>query len=328
MMSDENLSWSEDELETMVRVARLYYEQDLNQAQIARQLNTSRSTVSRLLQRAREEGIVQIMIGYPWERCLSLEEQLGSRFDLNAVRVLRGIGRSVEDVIDGIGLLAARYLDHVLKDGMVVGVSYGRSLASMISHLQPTHKVNMTVVQIIGALGSSNPFLEGPDQVRELASQYGADYRYLYAPLIVEDRRMRDLLVQEPAVQQILALGRRSDVVIIGIGSLVDSDSGGIWIGYLSEREQAWLRNIGAVGHMSAQFFDAQGELLDVDINQRVIGIGLEALNAVPEVIAIAGSKEKGRSILGALRGGYIDTLITDEQAGREIMRLVEQEDT
>lgn len=325
-MITENLTGSEAEIETLVRVARLYYEQDLNQSEIARQLDTSRSTVSRLLQRAREEGIVQISIGYPWERNLALEERLCAQFKLHGVRVLRGVGRSVEEVIEGIGLLAARYLDQIFRDGMVVGTSYGRSLASTIGHLQPTRKVNMTVVQVIGALGTSNPFLEGPDLVRELATQYGAAYRYLYAPLIVEDRRMRDLLVQEPAVQQSLSLGRRSDVVIIGIGSLNAGASGGIWFGYLSEREQAWVRNIGAVGHMSAQFFDAQGKLLDIDINQRVIGIGLEALKMVPEVVAIAGSKEKGRAILGALRGGYIDTLITDEQAGREILRLVEEE--
>lgn len=313
---------SEDEIETLVRVARLYYEQDQNQAQIARQLNTSRSTVSRLLDRARQLGIVKISIGYPWERHLALEDRLCSQFKLHAVRVLDGVGRSPEEVIEGLGQLAAQFIDPLLKDDMLVGISFGRSLASTIKQLQPTRKVSMTVVQIIGALGSSNPLLEGPDLVRELASQYGAAYRYLYAPLIVEDRRMRDLLVQEPSVQEALTLGRKADVIMIGIGSL--QEGAPIWIGYLSEREKAWLRNIGAVGHMCAQFYDIQGKLLDVEVNQRVIGIGIDTLREIPEVIAVAGSKEKAEAILGALRGGYINSLITDEQAAREIIRLTE----
>jgi deoxyribonucleoside regulator len=313
---------TEDEIETMVRAARLYYEQDQNQVQIARQLATSRSTVSRLLQRARQLGIVKISIRYPWERHLALEDQLCKLFNLHAVRVLDGVGRSAEEVIDGLGQLAAQFLDPLLKDGMLVGISFGRSLASTIKHLQPTRKVNMTVIQIIGALGSSNPLLEGPDLVRELASQYGAAYRYLHAPLIVEDRRMRDLLVQEPSVQETLTLGQKAELIMIGIGSLQEGASGPIWIGYLSEREKAWLRNIGAVGHMCAQFFDITGNLLDVEVNQRVIGIGIDTLRETPEVIAVAGSKEKAEAILGALRGGYINSLITDEQAAREILRL------
>lgn len=310
----------------LVQTARMYYEQQLTQAEIGRRLDTSRSTVSRLLQEARDTGVVQITINYPWERDRQLEEQLGSLFELQTVRVLRGMSRSSAEVMEGMGVLAADYLNGIITDNLILGVSYGRSIASTIKHIQPQKgNINLTVVQIIGALGSKNPLIEGPDLVREMANAHGGVYRYLYAPLIVEDYRTRDLLLQEPYIQETLSLGKRADVIVIGIGALTSSTSGLIWTGYLTEKEQRWLSNIGSVGHMCAQFFDARGDVLDIELNKRTISIGLKALHSVKNVVTIAGTKEKAQAILGALRGQYIDTLITDDQAAREIVRLFQQ---
>ena len=322
MDSNESFLNFTDDLQLLVQVSRMYYEQQLTQAEIGRQLNTSRSTVSRLLQEARDRGVVKIAIGYPLERDTSLEHQVKELFDLDEARVLRSLSRTDEEVTEGMGALAAEYLNIIVDDDMILGVSYGRSVASTIRQIKPSRKVNMTVVQIIGALGSGSPLIEGPDLARDMANAYGAQYRYLYTPLIVEDPRARDLLIQEPYVQETLAIGRQSDVVIMGIGSFASTTAGLIWTGYLTEREQAWLYNIGAVGHMCAQFFDAQGQVLDIELNRRVIGIGLAALRDIKQVVAVAGSKQKAPAILGALRGGYVDALITDDLAVHEIIRL------
>lgn len=314
----------EDTIELLVRAARMYYEQQLTQAEIGQQLNTSRSTVSRLLQEARDAGIVQITISYPWERDDELEEELKQIFALHTVRVLRTLSRTPDEVMQGQGLLAARFLDEIVHDDMILGVSFGRAVASTIKQLKPARRVNMTVVQIIGALGSESPLVESPDLVRAAADAYGAQYRYLHTPLIVKDRRTRDLLIPEPYVQDTLNLGKRADVVIVGIGSLASSTSGLIYAGYLTENARVWLRNIGAVGHMCAQFFDAMGTELDIDLNKQVIGIGLEALREINQVVAVAGSKEKAPAILGALRGGYINSLVTDDRAATEIIKLAQ----
>lgn len=315
-----------DEVDLLVQVARMYYEQQLTQGDIGQALNISRSTISRLLQKARDEGIVQITIHDPRERETHLESLLVQTFGLRGARVLRNVGRSPDEAIQGMGQLAARVFDESVEDGMIVGVSYGRSVASTIHQLKPTRKVNLLSVQIIGALGSANPMTEVTDLVRELANVYGTKYRYLHAPLIVEDRRARDLLLQEPTVQETLATGRRADIILIGIGSWPPSTSESIWTGYLTKKEQDWIRNVGGCGHMCAQFFDDQGDELDIDINKRTIGIGLSALRAVKHVIAIAGTQEKAPAILGALRGGYIDTLVTDEEAARAVMQLLQAE--
>ena len=224
--------------------------------------------------------------------------------------------------MQGLGILAADFLDGFLRDGMVLGVSYGRSLAALIQQLVPSKRIDMTVVQILGVLGMGNPLIEGPDLVRQLANAYNANYRYLYTPMIVESEQTRDLLLKEPNVRDTLALGRNADAVVLGIGAHDAQDFGSIWTGYLNRKDLAFLRSRGAVGHMCAEHFGAQGDVLDVAYNRRVISIGIESLRKIETVIAIAGSAEKARAIYGALNGRYIDILITDDQAARRVLEL------
>jgi deoxyribonucleoside regulator len=308
----------------LMQVAKLYYVQQLTQAEIGRKVQTSRSTVSRLLQEAREKGIVKITIEYPWERDTELEEALKRTFGLREARVLMAYDQSGDESRNGRGLLAAEYIDNIVQDGMILGVSNGRSIASTVQQLNPSRQVDMTVVQIIGALGVGSPLVDGPDLVRNLAEAYGAQYRYMHAPLVVEDVRTRDLLLQEPSVQETLSLARRTDVAVLGVGALDSASSGLIWTGFLNEKDTVWLRNQGGVGHMCAQHYDINGQLLDVELNRRVIGVGLESLRSIDTVIAIAGGEEKAKAILGAIRGQYIDVLITDDQAATKILELYE----
>ena len=308
--------------ETLVQAARLYYEQNLTQAEIGRRLNTSRSTVSRLLQEARETGVVRVLINYPWKRDFELERQLLQKFQLREARVLKSFDRSPDEVFQGMGMLAAEFLDSFVKEEMVLGVSYGRSIAAMIEQLVPSRQVAMTVVQVLGALGMGNPLIEGPDLVRQLANVYGANYRYLYTPMIVESEQTRDLLLREPNVRDTLAIGRKADAVVMGIGAHHAEASGLIWTGYLNRKDLAFLRSRGAVGHMCAQHFDQEGQVLDIAFNRRVISIGIDALRDVETIIAVAGSKEKAHAICGALRGRYLDVLFTDDQAAEEVLAL------
>ncbi len=315
-------SQSQSDPNLLIEVARLYYEQQLTQSEIGRQINVSRSTVSRLLQEARDLGIVTITIDYNVARDRSLEQQLQKWFDLKDVRVLRSYGRTNEVVRKEMGQLAARLLEQGVMDDSVLGISYGRSIAETVAQVNPSPRRNLTVIPIIGALGSDNPLIEGIDLARELASKFDAKYRYLHAPLMVEDPRTRELLLQEPSVQDVLAMGAKADCVIIGIGALQSRSSGLIWSGYVNRKELAWLQNIGAVGHTCAQFFDVDGNLLDIEINHRSISIGLETLRDISNVIAIAGTADKATAILGALHGGYIDILVTDDQAAEAVLAL------
>ena len=308
--------------QTLIEVSRLYYEQELTQTEIGRRLSLSRSTISRLLQQARDAGIVTITVNYEVWRDHALEESMRSAFALREARVLRSPGRSFDSIRNGLGKLGASLLEESLGDNSTLGVSYGRSLANTVEQVRPRQSEGLTVVPIIGALGSDNPLIEGIDLTRQLATKLGARYRYLHAPLLVEDRRTRDLFLQEPTVNDVIQIAANAHVVLIGIGSLQAQSSGIIWTGYITRKERDWLDNIGVVGHMCAQFFDVNGGVLDIGINHRSISIGLEALRGIDNVIAVAGTTDKASAILGALNGGYIDSLVTDDRAARQVLEL------
>jgi deoxyribonucleoside regulator len=206
---DDALARADQERDLMIEAATLYYEEELTQAEIgqaARHLALDRLAPAARRPRA---GVVKIAIQNPWARHSQLEAALRSTFGLRDARVLRSGHRPADVVLDGVGALTARYLHGALADGMVLGVSYGRSIAATIRHLTPTRPLDLVVVQLLGALGSDNPLIEGANLARNLAAKYGASYRYLYAPLVVEDPRTRDLIAQEPLVQDVLAVGRR-----------------------------------------------------------------------------------------------------------------------
>jgi DNA-binding transcriptional regulator LsrR (DeoR family) len=310
-----------DSDQMLLDVATLYYEQRLTQEEIARQMGTSRSTVSRMLDDARERDIVHIRINYPWQRKQDLEALLVSHFGLQEARVLVNKHRPEDEILRGIGELAARLLDTYMRDGQIIGISYGRSLASTVAALAPNRKVDLTVVPVIGALGSDNPDIDGPELVRRFAQAYGAEYRYLPVPLLVEDVRTRDALMQLPKVKETLGLAKRAKIVLIGIGAPDPAISSGIWKGYLDDRQLQRIRKQGAVGHMCGQFYDAEGKVLDIEVNHRAIGIGIEALSDISCVIAVACGLGKTDAILSALRGEHLNILVTDDETATAVLR-------
>lgn len=309
----------EQELDLLVQVAELYYQQGLLQADIAKRLSVSRSTISRALQHARDAGIVEIKIHIDRVKTQQLELALRREFELTEVRVLRDTPHT-GDTTDELGQLAAAYLSQNIEDGMILGVSYGRSVAATIRHIEPERPKDVTVIQVIGALGAKNPLIEGADLSRQLANKYGGSYRYLYAPLLVEDRTTRDLLLEEPLVNDVLTIGRQANIALFGIGAL-EADFSDLWSDYLNLDTLDTLRAKGAVGHLCAEFFDIHGNVLDTATNDRSISIGLKSLLDIYTVVAVAGGKQKSNAILGALRGGYIDVLITDEAAAHSIIK-------
>jgi DNA-binding transcriptional regulator LsrR (DeoR family) len=311
-----------DRSELLARIASLYYEDNLTQVDVAGVVGISRSTVSRLLREAKETGIVEITVHYPWKTIRDLEEALVNRFAVHCAKVLADRGRSADEMAGGLGVLAARFLEGILQDGAVLGVSWGRAVQSTIRALDSDKLRPVTVVQMVGAVGEGDPLTDGPDLTRLLAQICAGQSRCLHAPLIVESAHVREALLQEPRIRETLSLAQSADVALVGIGSVVPDTSGTMWSGYLAPGALALLRTQGAVGNICARHYDAQGRPLSLELDRRIIGIELEALHAIERVIGVAGGVVKAKAILGAVRGGHVNVLITDEAAAREMMRL------
>lgn len=308
--------------ELLAQVASMYYEDNLNQDEIARRIDASRSTVSRMLQEARKAGVVEITVHYPWKNVPEIETDLIARFRLRQARVLLGRGRPYQEILRGLGVLAARYIEGILVEGTVLGISWGKAVYSTVRALRSDRSLPITVVQMVGAVGEGDPLIDGPDLVRLLASVYGGEYRYFHAPLIVEDARAREVLLQEPRIRETLSLARRADVALVGIGAPSPEVSSLLRAGYLDREELAQLRAQGGVGDICARHYDAHGRVLDIELNQRTVGIELAALHYIEQVIGVAGGEAKAEAILGALRGGHVNVLVTDDATARKVLTL------
>ncbi|MBC7263513.1 MAG: sugar-binding transcriptional regulator [Chloroflexi bacterium] len=313
---------NEERARLLVRVASLYYEQGLTQKEVAQRIGLSRSNVSRLLTEAHRQGIVEIRINHPWATSSELAATLIRRFGLQDALVLASGSPDRNEVLRGMGVLAARYLERILKPNSILGIGWGTALYEVVHELRHTRIPGIEVVQIIGGTGSLNPQIDGTELARQLARALGARYRYLHAPLIVETAELCRALMQDRNIHESLEVGRKADVALVGIGAVVREISSLTRSGHLRENELSWLQAIGAVGDICAQHFDIHGRICAPELNSRVVGLRLDELQRIPCVIGVAGWREKAPAILGALRGKYVDVLVTDDAAAQEVLRL------
>jgi DNA-binding transcriptional regulator LsrR (DeoR family) len=311
-----------DHNEFLAQIASLYYQDNLTQAEIARRIGTSRSTISRLLHQAREERVIEITIHYLRKNDAAIEQELITRFGLRQARVLIGYGRTYEEILSGLGVLAARYIEGLLTKGTVLGISWGTAVHSTVEALQPNRKMPITVVQMIGAVGTGDPLIDGPDLARRLVNLYGGECHHLHAPLVVEHANVWKALLEEPRIAEPLSLADHADIALVGIGSPVAEMSSLLRAGFLDRAALARLRSQGAVGDICSRHYDAHGRVIDIELNQRTVGIQLETLHGIERVIGVAAGEAKTKAILGALRGRHINVLVTDDATARKVLAM------
>lgn len=318
----------EERTDLLVMVATLYYELNRNQQQIADRLEISRSSVSRMIKEARDQGIVEIRIHKPVNRDYALEQALIDQFGLQDAYVLRTpVEKREDEILWGVGRLAANYLQRVIEmlpPRVCMGIAWGTGVYAAISALQEDRSRQIDIVQIIGSVGAPDPLIDGPDLARLMAAKLGGRHYDMHAPALVEQPALRDMLFAEPAVRESLDRGRKVALAITGIGTVEPTASSFLRAGHLTPADLSELSSMGVVGETCGRFFDGWGRFENLAINQRVIGIGLDDLKRVPRVIAVARGLPKAPSILGALRGHYMTVLATDDLTARAVLQLAE----
>ncbi|HZW02814.1 MAG TPA: sugar-binding transcriptional regulator [Anaerolineaceae bacterium] len=316
-----------DRLELLAQVATLYYLDNLSQEQIAAQLGYSRSMISRLLREAREQQVVEIRVHYPLERCADLERELMSRLGLPFVQVIARRSLTYEQMLRRLGEVAARSVESLVTDGMTIGISWGTALREMTNQLDPLGQTGIHVVQIIGALDTREPDIDGPNLARSFAQAFGGTFSTLPAPLIVESATTAQALMGDRSIKRILARAEDMDMVAMGIGTVNPRRSSLLRAGYLASEELDELMAAGIVGDVCGIHFDVHGQWVDVPLQRRRIGISAETLVKTPIKMGIAGGEAKAFSILGACRSKLVNYLVTDETAARRVLQQLKGED-
>jgi DNA-binding transcriptional regulator LsrR (DeoR family) len=303
-----------DELRIIARIARMYYEWDMSQAEIASQLGLSQPTVSRFLTGAKQEGIIRTSVNIPHGIYAELEESLVKKFHLRDAIVTDNLEDDETVIQRDIGATAAFYLESTIQPGDVVGISsWSATLLSLVDALHPIkRKPGVKVVQILGGVGSPSAEVHATHLTSRLAALLGGQAIYLPAPGVVGSEAAMKVLMEDEYLRQTLSLFDQVTLALVGIGavepSLLLAKSGNIF----SPEELGLLRQQGAVGDILLRFFDQHGRLVESPLNKLVISMSLEQLCKVDRVIGVAGGKRKCAAILGALRGGWINILITD----------------
>lgn len=318
----------------LLKTAKYYYIENLTQQEIAEKINVSRPTVSKLLTEAKEAGIVQINIvdvknqKYIWE----MEEKLMKIFGLKDIKIFEYNQYKHNKINElelkkRLGQTAARYFENkILKSNLEIGVAWGYTLKYMIDNLKPNNSIkNLEVVSILGGSGNLKSDVNSNSLCKKIIDKYNGNGYFLYAPVIANSENAREIINLNYDIKEILKKGKNVDVALVGIGKPIGT-SLLLETGYFKESEKEKLVKENAIGDICAHFYNEKGTLCDTEINKKIIGLGLKDLMNIDTVIGIAGGNEKIESILAALKGRYINILITDSNTAEKMIKKYERE--
>lgn len=311
----------QDFLEALTRIASLYYLEGKTQAEVAKILGISRQKVQRSLRQARELRIVDINIRPVSAVTHDREKEIQKHFGLKDVSIAYSYANEIQRR-QSVARAAAEYLDRTLLDGMVVTVGMGRNTGEIPRFYRPLRAVDCTFVSAMGNSPYAGESINPNDICQKLASNSQGQSILLHAPAYVETTQARDMLLEQDAVGPVLDRARNADVAIVGIGTpeqgatLVRMDS-------LSSDEAKTLANMGAVGDLLGSYFDEKGAAVSNSMHHCLVGLTLNDLHRIDNVIAVVSEKGKAKAIFGALRTGVIHTLITDLENATELLRMI-----
>lgn len=304
-----------NELRLIARIAQMYHIEGKRQAEIAGAMHMSQATVSRMLKRAEEEGIVRTSVIPPPGTFAELEMALRDRYALTEAIVIDCSEDRDGAIMARIGEAAAHFVEVTLQPDEIVGVSsWSQTILRMVDNIHPLKNAKArNIVQILGGMGDASVQTHATQLTARLAKLTGGEPRLLLVQGITSSREAKLVMLSDPVVRGTMDLFSRLTLAIVGIGAVEPSEllarSGNVF----SPQELAMLHEAGAVGEISFRFYDKDGQPVETPLNDRVIGITLEDLRKTGRVMALAGGASKTEAIAGALRLGIIDVLVTDK---------------
>lgn len=279
---------SRNHIELVLKIARMYYTDNLTQAQIAAQIGYSRPTISRLLSESRDRGMVRIEIGHPLERLMQLEDALVRRYGLKCARVAQvNPGQDPSTIVPRY---AAALLTEKSSPDSLITVSNGRAVAATVREVAIQDWPKSNVAQMVGALSPSNPMTDSPDICRMLAERLGGTVTTLHVPMILSSAHIAAAMRQEPQIATALALGGGADVALEGVGATEGDRLSPVFDAYVTPHMVKEIRAQGAVATICGHF------------------------------IGVAWGQEKVKAIKACLVGSYISALATDQATAESLL--------
>jgi DNA-binding transcriptional regulator LsrR (DeoR family) len=307
------------------RILSMYYLENNNQAEIGKELGLSTAKVNRMLKQARAQGLIEIRLHTPFQHLFELERKLEKLTNLQEAVVIPKLAADNDTTLQRLGKAAADYFLEHLHDGDVVCLSGGEAIFNLVNAIETDRRYDVFVIPAIGGVQGRH-YTDVNFLATELAKRIGGNSYELHAPAIVDTTFERDALFSLRHVKEIIDMARRATIALVGVGSLIPETSSYFQFTAMSQEEMHDIieKNRG-VGQVLAHVFDVDGNECAQEYSDRLIGMNLEDLKKVPLIIGTAGLAHKVSSVYGALSGGYLKTLVTDEEVALGVIRMLEE---
>lgn len=319
---------SREERRLLVRIAQMYYEEDMTQSQISKELGIYRTSISRWLKKAREEGIVKISINRDIDDMFELEQELIKRFHLReAIVVATKSDQTSDDKKKAVASASADFLKRIIKDDDVIGFAWGTTVASMIGEFTNVPKKSAHFVPLVGGPGPMDTKHHVNTIVYKIAEDFRGRSYFIDAAAVVERKETKRDIVKSNYFKKIAELWSELTIAVVGIGN-PNQSSNLVWAGFCGDQDIDELNQQGAIGDICSRFYDIHGNEIKSELSERTIAIDINKLKETPYSIAVAESVEKAPSIIGGMRGGYINTLVTTDETALAILNAVKEEES
>lgn len=303
-----------DDLKT--KVAWLYYMEGMTQDEISKTLSLSRSRVLRILASSRQSGMVQIRVTTKLSYCVSLERALETRYGLERAIVIPN-PHNANATQDIIGAVLGGYISENIPENATIGLGWGRTLSASLPGIEYRDQTGISVLSMLGGLtrvSGANP----SEFAWRLADRLNAECYLMAAPVFAPDARTREALLSHPGIQEIFRRAARLDLAVLSVGDL--SPVSTISEYFLLERDElSDLQAAGAVGDVLCRFIDADGNVIDHPVNERVVAVDPRDLRGARKLVLASGGWQKYEVIRGAMRLLKPHVLITDELVAEKL---------
>jgi deoxyribonucleoside regulator len=315
-----------NEINTLIRIAKKYYEAGLSQEQISQEEEISKSTVSRLLDKAEKLGYIKHHVIYPNESMVLQEKLHKKGFDIERIFVSPTIVDNDAICLIDTCKMAAEDLAKIVSDNDIISVSWGRTMEQLAEVLVPpaVTKEGIRIVQLNGSIATSVLSTRTAGILQKFMEAYSGIGYMMAAPALVDNKDIAEAIKRDSKIKQVLDMACEASIAVFTIGQ-TSEHSVLVERGSISLDEVKRLQDLGAVGDICSRYFDIQGRIVSSDFEARAIGIALNQLKLKKQRIGIAVGTEKVDAIIGALRGGYLTTLYTDEKAAAGILKRCEE---
>lgn len=297
-------------------VAYQYYVLGKKRSEIAESVGLSPSTLSRLLRRAKEEGIIEFRITEPYLGCCQMEELLQEKFGLKCAIVVpvpeqyRGDNEQIKKLV---ALEGARYIQRIINDGDVIGLNWGGTMYHLIQYLNPCRKVPASIITMHGSIEHSLKKFQAKSLVRRAAMSFGGSTMVTTAPGLSPTPEVHKMVTEDPRYQKLMEMYSKINISVSGVGSIYpEMNTPLLTSDYLNKEEIQEIQSKGATCDFLLRFFNQEGEECETSLKDRTVSISVESYKKIPTKVVVASGESKANAVMALLNGKLVDVLIID----------------